>query len=138
MIHLQKLCVGAESVEDLARWQAAQAPRWPAGRAIHVTRMFPKNGDVIGGSLYWVIKGLILCRQEIVDLLPVEQGDGITRCAIHLDPAILRTEAVPRRPFQGWRYLAAAEAPRDLTAGRLRDEPLPPGLARALTEIGVM
>lgn len=134
MIHLQKLCVGATSVEDLATWQAARLPRGPL---THVTRMFPRNPEVIGGSLYWVIKGLILCRQEILDLLPVDEGDGITRCAIHLAPAIHRTEAAPRRAFQGWRYLAPADAPRDLTGAPHQDDPLPPALARALAEMGL-
>jgi hypothetical protein len=139
MIHLLKLCVGAQSVEDLADWQSSQRPRWPAGRAIHVTRMWPKReAEVLaGGSLYWVIKGLTLCRQRIVALEPVTEGDGITRCALHLDPAIHRTEPVPRRPFQGWRYLPADEAPRDLVAGRMREEALPPGLAEAMAVFGL-
>lgn len=138
-IHLLKLCVGAESVEDLAEWQASQRPRWPAGRAIHVTRMWPKRESEVlaGGSLYWVVKGLTLCRQRILALEPVTEGDGITRCAIHLDTAIHRTEPVPRRPFQGWRYLPADEAPRDLLPGRTREEALPPGLAEAMAAFGL-
>jgi hypothetical protein len=139
MIHLLKLCVGAESVEDLADWQAAQAPHWPRGRAVHVTRMWPRRAEEVlaGGSLYWVIRGVILCRQPILDLVQETGDDGITRCAIHLNPAIRRTEAAPRRPFQGWRYLSATEAPRDLRAQGGRDEALPPTLARALAEIGL-
>ncbi|QYK43502.1 MAG: DUF1489 domain-containing protein [Paracoccaceae bacterium] len=139
MIHILKLCVGAESVEDLADWQASQAGRWPKGRAVHVTRMWPKReAEVLdGGSLYWVIKGLILCRQRILDLEQVTEGDGISRCAIHLDSAIHRTEAVPRRPFQGWRYFDPSEAPRDLDSGRIRDDLLPPEMARALADMGL-
>lgn len=137
--HILKLCVGAESIEDLAQWQASQARHWPRGRAIHVTRMWPKRADEVtaGGSLYWVIKGLILCRQRIVALEQITEGDGITRCAMHLDTAIIRTESAPRRPFQGWRYLDPADAPRDLTPGRDREEALPPALALALAEIGL-
>ncbi len=138
-LHLLKLCVGADSVEDLARWQHSQRPHWPKGRAIHVTRMWPKRESEVlsGGSLYWVIKGVILCRQEIVALEQVTGGDGITRCALVLDAAITRTEAAPRRPFQGWRYLPPAEAPRDLSPGRESDDTLPPDIARALAEIGL-
>jgi hypothetical protein len=138
-VHLLKLCVGAESVEDLADWQTSQRARWPAGRAVHVTRMWPRREAEIldGGSLYWVIKGVVLCRQRIVALEEVRGQDGILRCALHLDPAIHRTEAVPRRPFQGWRYLDPAEAPRDLAPARAAEPSLPPRLAAALAEIGV-
>jgi hypothetical protein len=139
MIHLLKLCVGAESVEDLAAWQASQAPLWPKGRAVHVTRMWPKRAAELldGGSLYWVIKGVVLARQRLVALEPVDEGDGVQRCALILDAAIVRTEPQPRAPFQGWRYLAPDAAPRDLAGGRARDDRLPPALAAALAEMGV-
>lgn len=138
-VNLLKLCVGAESVEDLADWQAQNASRWPAGCALHVTRMWPKREAEIlgGGSLYWVIRGAVLCRQRLVGLERVTGEDGISRCALVLDRTIHRTEAAPRRPFQGWRYLDPADAPRDLTAGRQVDDRLPPDLAQALAEIGL-
>jgi hypothetical protein len=139
IVHILKLCVGAESVEDLADWQASQAARWPRGCAVHVTRMWPKReAEVLsGGSLYWVIKGVILCRQRLVGLEQLTGEDGITRCALVLDAEIIRTEAAPRRPFQGWRYLDPAEAPRDLARGRALDDALPVDMARALAEIGL-
>lgn len=138
-VNLLKLCVGADSVEDLTLWQAQNAARWPAGRSIHVTRMWPKReAEVLaGGSLYWVIKGVVLCRQRILGLERVEGADGISRCALVLDLDVVRTEAAPRRPFQGWRYLAPDEAPRDLPAARAADDALPPSLAQALAEIGL-
>jgi hypothetical protein len=138
-INLLKLCVGADSVEDLTDWQASQKSRWPAGRAIHVTRMWPKReAEVLaGGSLYWVIKGVILARQRIVGLEEVRGEDGIARCALVLDAEVIRTEAAPRRPFQGWRYLDPADSPRDLPRSRPREEALPPSLAQALAEIGL-
>lgn len=139
MINLLKLCVGADSVEDLLDWQRNQRPHWPEGRAIHVTRMWPKReAEVLdGGSLYWVIKGVILARQRILDLQEVNLGDGIPRCALVLDAEVIRTEAAPRRPFQGWRYLDPKESPRDLPKGRTQDDPLPPKLALALAELGL-
>lgn len=138
-LHLLKLCVGADGVEDLADWQASQRSRWPAGRALHVTRMWPKReAEVLaGGSLYWVFKGVILARQRILALEQVQGADGISRCAIHLDTGIVRTEPAPRRPFQGWRYLPASEAPRDLPAVRDADDSLPPALAAVLADIGL-
>lgn len=136
MIHLIKLCVGAEKVEDLLEWQAA---RYGAGPACHVTRMWPKRGAEIldGGSLYWVFKGVVLARQKVIGLDERLGEDGITRCAIMLDREVVRTEALPRRPFQGWRYLAPADAPKDVPQGRSREEPLPRELMAALSEIGL-
>ncbi|MCB5411894.1 DUF1489 family protein [Pseudogemmobacter faecipullorum] len=139
-VNLLKLCVGAESVEDLELWQKQNAGAWPAGQAVHVTRMWPKREQELlaGGSLYWVIRGVVLCRQRLTGLERVETGDGISRCALLLDPEIIRTEGAARRPFQGWRYLTAEEAPRDLPKGRSsREEALPPEMARALAEIGL-
>ncbi|NJS38735.1 MAG: DUF1489 domain-containing protein [Rhodobacteraceae bacterium] len=139
MINILKLCVGADSVEDLLDWQASQRRHWPPGKAVHVTRMWPKReAEVLeGGSLYWVIKGVILARQTIHDLQQVDMGDGISRCALVLDAEVIRTEAAPRRPFQGWRYLEPADSPRDLPKGRAKDDPLPAALAQALAEIGL-
>ncbi len=139
MINLLKLCVGADSVEDLLDWQRSQRSHWPEGKAIHVTRMWPKReAEVLeGGSLYWVIKGVILARQRVVDLQEVNLGDGIPRCALVLDQEVIRTEAAPRRPFQGWRYLDPKDSPRDLPKGRGKDDPLPPALAQALAELGL-
>jgi len=138
MINLLKLCVGADSVEDLLDWQHSQRAHWPKDRAVHVTRMWPKReAEVLEGSLYWVIKGVILARQRITDLQQVDLGDGISRCALVLDAEVIRTEAAPRRPFQGWRYLDHKDSPRDLPQGRAKDDPLPPALAQALAEIGL-
>jgi hypothetical protein len=139
-LHLIKLCVGAEKVEDLLDWQATPQSRGPDGRPWHVTRMWPKDGDRLldGGSLYWVFKGLVLARQRILALEEVAGGDGIRRCALVLDPAVVRTEAQPRRPFQGWRYLKPAEAPRDLAPGRAAEDTLPPKLQAALADLGVL
>lgn len=107
-------------------------------RPVHVTRSRPKRAGALldGGSLYWVFRGLMLARQRIEALEPVEGPDGVTRCAIVLDPVIRRIEPVPRRPFQGWRYLEAKDAPADIPAGDpLAD--LSPELRRALREVGV-
>ncbi|MEC9433334.1 MAG: DUF1489 domain-containing protein [Pseudomonadota bacterium] len=143
-VHLVKLCVGAERVEDLETWQRARAAeRLATGRdprPRHVTRMWPKREAELlaGGSLYWVFKGQVLARQRIEALERVEGEDGVARCAIVLGAEVIRTEAAPRRPFQGWRYLPADAAPADLdrSAGSDAAE-LPPELRRALADIGV-
>ena len=138
-LNLLKLSVGTISVEDLADWQQSQRSRWPAGCAVHVTRMWPKReAEVLdGGSIFWVIKGVIQCRQRMIGLEEVDLGDGIARCAMIMDQDLVRTEAAPRRPFQGWRYLTQADSPRDLSASRLLEPTLPPQLAVALADLGV-
>ncbi len=140
VIHLLKLSAGTESVESLVQWQRSRAAQGADGLPRHVTRMWPKRSDQIlaGGSIYWVIKGLIQCRQRILRLDPVTGADGIERCALVLDPDLIRTGSVPKRAFQGWRYLKAEDAPRDLPQSRLSEDPLPPELAGALAEIGVL
>ncbi|SDL07714.1 hypothetical protein SAMN04488026_106633 [Aliiruegeria lutimaris] len=138
-INLVKLCVGAERVEDLLLWQQTPRAHGPDGLPRHVTRMWPKRGEELlnGGSLYWVFKGLILARQRLLRLDEVLGGDGITRCALVLDPEVHRTESVPRRPFQGWRYLKPEDSPADLAEARQHEDTLPPELSAALAEIGV-
>ena len=138
-LNLIKLCVGTDTVEDLAAWQAGRAPLNPGGLPRHVTRMWPKQAEALldGGSLYWVFRGVVLARQRILRLDEVVREDGIRRCAIVLDPALVRTEPQPRRPFQGWRYLKPADAPRDLPAERPGDDSLPPELSAALADLGL-
>lgn len=143
-VHILKLCVGAESLSDYLGWVHARRARAEAeGRVYrpeHVTRMWPKRaGEVLdGGSLYWVIKGRILCRQRIVALEPREGADGITRCALVLDPAVIRTAPAQRRPFQGWRYLAPDAAPPDIGPAEPDAADLPDDMAAKLAEIGVI
>jgi hypothetical protein len=101
--------------------------------------MWPKRADEVlnGGSIYWVIKGVILCRQRIIRLDERISADGIRRCAIVSDPQLVRVAATPKRAFQGWRYLAAGDAPEDIPQDRQDEEPLPPELSKALAAIGV-
>jgi hypothetical protein len=134
-INLVKLCVGVDSLADLtSRIDARQSTETQ-----HITRMWPKRADELlnGGSLYWVIKGVILARQNIISLDERIGVDGIRRCGIIMDARLHRTEAAPRRPFQGWRYLNPADAPRDLALPRAGDDALPPEMLAELAAIGV-
>lgn len=139
-VHIVKLCVGADSVEDLAEWQIEQLKR--ARRAkqrlnpVCGTRMWPKRvEDVLaGGSLYWVIKGVVTVRQRIVAIDDVIDEHG-QRCGLYLDAQLHRTVPQPRRAFQGWRYLEPKDAPADL--GDLKGgADLPEHLRRQLVELG--
>ncbi|MEQ1617986.1 MAG: DUF1489 domain-containing protein [Terricaulis sp.] len=133
-IHIVKLCVGAESIDDLADFQKRQIKR--RKRPVCGTRMWPKRVDDVlaGGSLYWVIKGVILVRQHIVEIAQVRDDHGL-RCGLYLDPEIVRTAPQPRRAFQGWRYLDPKDAPADL--GEIKGgADLPEDLRRKLVELG--
>ena len=139
-INLIKLSVGTESVEDLQAWHRNVRAQGGDGLPRHVTRMWPKREKEIlnGGSIYWVIKGVIQCRQRILRLDEVIGHDGIRRCAIMLEPELIRTVQATKRPFQGWRYLKPEDSPADLPEGRENEEALPPELAGALADIGVL
>ena len=138
-VHLIKLSVGTQSVGNLIGWQHAQARRHDDKLPRHVTRMWPKRAAEVlnGGSIYWVIKGLIQCRQAILRMDEVMGQDGKKRCALVLEPKLIRVHVTPKRPFQGWRYLDPAEAPADLSLARDGEDALPPHLAGALSDIGV-
>ncbi|RBW58864.1 DUF1489 family protein [Ruegeria sp. A3M17] len=139
-VNLIKLSVGSESVDTLMEWQDSRKPLYEDGLPRHVTRMWPKREAEIlnGGSIYWVIKGVVQCRQKILRMDEVRGEDGIRRCAIVLDPEVHRTQNALKRPFQGWRYLKPEDTPADLPKGRAEDDSLPDDLNRALADIGVL
>jgi len=140
-VHLVKLCVGVETVQDLAVWQVerlktlAQAGEMPELR--HRTRQTPRRRDEIldGGSLYWVVKGFVLVRQRILDLKEATKDDGTACCGIVLDAELVTTRPQPRRAFQGWRYLEAADAPADARALTGAAADLPPGMREDIREL---
>lgn len=139
-LHLQKLSVGTESVTDLATWHATKRAQTSDGLPRHVTRMWPKREAELleGGSIFWVIKGELACRQRIARFDEVIGSDGIRRCAIVLDPELIRVVPTLKRPFQGWRYLKPEDAPMDLPTGKDAEDTLPASLSAALAEIGIL
>jgi hypothetical protein len=143
-LHLIKLCVGADSVRDLEDWikEKLKAKRKNGEKPehIHRTRMVPKRAAELtdGGSLYWVIRGEVMCRQRIRDVRPFRDKDGIGRCGIVLDPNVVLVAPRLYRAFQGWRYLATADAPRDLDKVAKGAAAMPEKLRRELRELGLM
>lgn len=141
-VHIVKLCVGCSSIEELASWiDYRQNELRSAGvkpEQFHTTRMVPKRIDELldGGSLYWVMKGNIQCRQRLLDIRPFTDTDGIKRCHLVLEPKIVPTLWQPRRAFQGWRYLTADEAPMDDNAGNKNQ--LPAALKQELANLGLL
>ena len=143
-LNLIKLCVGADSVQDLEDWIKQKLKdkrkRGEKPEHIHRTRMVPKRADELtdGGSLYWVIRGEIMCRQRIRAIRPFRDKDGIGRCGVVLDPKIVLVAPRPFRAFQGWRYLDVKDAPRDLAKVVKGAAAMPETLRRELRELGLM
>lgn len=146
-LHMIKLCVGAESIEDLAGWQKGRldalrkAAAGKPPRLYHATRMVPRRqGELLqGGSLYWVIKGIVQVRQAITGFGEGQKPDGTPCCLVYLETELVPTHPVPRRAFQGWRYLDPAEAPADLDRDAARGlAGLPAQMRRDLAELGLI
>lgn len=143
-LHLIKLCVGCDSVKELKDWirerLVEKKKRGEPLQHAHTTRMTPKRADELldGGSLFWVIRGEVACRQRLLDVRPFADGEGVARCRLVLDPKVVLTEPRPCRPFQGWRYLGAAEAPEDLKRRASGAGQLPETLRRELRELGLL
>ncbi len=143
-LHLIKLCVGADSIDDLRDWVARRALTAIAAglepHSTHTTRMVPKRVEELldGGSLYWVIKGQVQARQQLTGIETFTDADGIGRCNLVLGPEVVETTLQPRRAFQGWRYLLDNEAPRDLTELGEGAADLPMDLRRELAELGLL
>ena len=136
-LHILKLCVGVETIADLESWIeenrlhfARMGRSW---RQTHTTRMVPKRID----EIYWVIKGRIAARQRIEAIEPFTDGDGIGRCHLVLEPVVVPVRGRPCRPFQGWRYLNANDAPLDAGADEGQHE-LPEPMREELRALGLM
>jgi hypothetical protein len=143
-LHLIKLCVGCDQVSDLEDWikQKLKERRRRGQKAehVHTTRMHPKRADELtgGGSLYWVIRGQIMCRERILDIRGTTGKDGIKRCQVVLDGKVVLVEPRPRAAFQGWRYFEAKDAPRDLARAAPGAARMPEQMRRELRELGLL
>ncbi len=141
-LHLIKLSVGTDSIDDLAAWQNLRLRemrlRGLAPELIHVTRQTPKKAEEIlaGGSIYWVIKGGVVARQKLLELRPLKK-DGIPYCGLVYDKNIIPVRWQPRRAFQGWRYLEPKDAPPDRMPGD-PDDAVPDEMRRELKALGLI
>jgi hypothetical protein len=108
-LHISKVAVGCASLDAL---RARQRLRLSQGVVPIVTRFRPKRADeLVGGSIYWIVKHRMIVRQAIVGFADREED---RRTIVRLDPLLVPVRALPRRAHQGWRYLEAADAPLDL------------------------
>jgi hypothetical protein len=141
--NLVKLCVGCSSIADLEEWiEETRLHFKRLGRnyqPTHTTRMMPKRigAGKTDASLYWVMKSQIVCRQRLLEIRPVVDGEGISRCQLILEPVVHPVRPRPMKPFQGWRYLDQADAPPDLSALGANED-MPDDLRRELAGLGLL
>ncbi|WP_207484252.1 DUF1489 family protein [Arenibaculum pallidiluteum] len=142
-LHLIKLAVGIRDLDHLAEVQQGRAFMRDGARIVPgYTRRMPTRGDEVcdGGSIYWVVKGAVRCRQPVLGFELVQDGEGESWCRLLLDPVLVPVEAQPRKAFQGWRYLKPEEAPRDLGAGQgggVGEDAMPPEMLAELRALGL-
>ena len=135
-VHLKKLSVGSASVGSLRMLQAQRLAN--GGRLVHITRNRPRRAEELldGGSIYWIIKGVMTARQAIIDFVEAQRADGSPACGIVLSPEIVNVAPTRMRIFQGWRYLEVADAPIDI--GTDNDENMPSEFEAELRELGIL
>lgn len=143
-LNLVKLCVGVSAIEELAVWQKRHRRRKSRDGidcAYHRTFQAPKRQAELldGGSMYWVIRGIILVRQKLIGFEEGTKEDGSSCCTIMLDPALVPVRPTPRRAFQGWRYLDATDAPPDSKPGK-KDQvaAMPAEMRKKLADLGLI
>ena len=128
-LHMTKVAYGAQSLEEVHGWFAQRGD-------VHrlTTRYLPKrHAELIGGSVFWILKHQLVARSEILGFEEAEGG----RTAIVISGRLIDVHPKPRRAHQGWRYLDPADAPEDLAVGE-NGELLPGRLAQELGKLGLL
>lgn len=142
MLHLVKLSVGSTSFSSLDSWQEKNAFNHKSGKKafIHGTTMRPQRGDELldGGSIYWIVKGFIIGRNPLIALEFNEKGIGRGRCSIVCGLPMIPVLPRRHRGFQGWRYLRAGDAPKDMTRSQMKKGSIPPKLMAELSDLGLL
>jgi hypothetical protein len=138
-LHLVKMAVGVSDIEELRRIRAQRLAE--RGISWVYTRNHPRRTEAVldGGSIYWVIRGQIRVRQLVTGFRSERDDNGRAYCLILVDPELVMTLPRAFRPFQGWRYLPPADAPRDAPAGPGGDfAAMPDHMLLELRELGLI
>jgi hypothetical protein len=131
-LHMTKVAYGMGTLAELI---AAVERRTQGGRIFMTTRYRPKrHEEIVGGSLYWIIKHQLVARANLIGFEDAEGG----RTDIVLEARVIPVVPMPRRAHQGWRYLTAEDAPLDLAGGDAGIDQLPGDMIAALAEAGLV
>ena len=131
-LHLTKVAFGCRTIEALEKRIGA---RVRDGEVRIATRMRPKRADeLIGGSLFWIVKHRLVAFQRILRF--DDRSDG--RIDIICSAELVLIPPSPKRAHQGWRYLASADAPPDLDGEDDGIMSLPPILAEQLAILALI
>lgn len=132
MLHLTKVAFACESYDQLAKRIATRGADGPIAMG---TRYKPKrHEELVGGSLYWILKHRLVGRCEILGFEEAEGG----RTNIMLNPMLIPVAPQPKRAHQGWRYLSESDTPADLSGLMAPGDSLPTDLTEKLAEIGLV
>ena len=131
-LNISKVAVGCASFEAL---RTRQESRLSGGVVPITTRFRPKRADeLVGGSIYWIVKHRITARNTIIGFARGEDR----RTIIQLDPQLVPVKARPKRAHQGWRYLTAVDAPQDFDGHDAGLCALPPDLVVKLSALALI
>ncbi|MCA1748545.1 MAG: DUF1489 family protein [Parasphingopyxis sp.] len=131
-LHMTKVAAGCRTVDALRRRQAGRAEN---GKVAIVTRYRPtRHEELIGGSLYWIIKHRLVVRQRILGFGEADDG----RCRIDLDARIVPVRTQTKRAHQGWRYLTGEDAPADFGSGAEVLAEMPPRMLNELARLALI
>lgn len=142
VLHLIKLAVGVDDLAHMKKLQAARRKQRRQGpRSPHwvYTRNTPRRTEELltGGSLYWVVRGVIRCRQELLGFdEDFDKEEAHKYCRIKVRRTLIPTTPQACKAFQGWRYLEAERAPPDLAKGDTGD--MPAEMAAELKRLGLL
>jgi hypothetical protein len=131
-LHITKVAVGCVDADML---QARLSGRALGGESFVTTRYRPtRHTELLGGSLFWIVKHQLIARSEILDFGEDERG----HCLIRVREALVTVRVRPKRAHQGWRYLTADDAPADLAGEEDDFGALPPSLMSALAALALV
>ena len=123
----------AFACRDLEMLQARIASRAVNGEVRVATRTRPKRAaELIGGSLYWIVKHRMIACQQILRFDDREDGRIDIVCSSALTPVV----PIARRAHQGWRYYEAGETAADESVSGLAE--LPPQLFGKLSALALV
>ncbi|ATE66716.1 DUF1489 family protein [Rhizorhabdus dicambivorans] len=132
-LNMTKIAFGCDGFDELRARLAARIER--GENIVLSTRYLPKRvEEMTGGSLYWISQHRFGLRQPLVGFSELEGG----RIGIVLAPVLIEVEPRPRRAHQGWRYLSAEDAPKDLPQDGASGEGIPAALHAELAAMGLL